>query len=53
MYKILNGHTAPNLKEVFLSNKERGNTYNLRNNLALPIFRRKNSARDASIIKKL
>ena len=31
MYKILNGHTTPNLKEVFLFNKERANTCNLRN----------------------
>jgi hypothetical protein len=39
MYKILNYHTAPNLKQVFLSNKERANPYNLRNketDLALP-----------------
>ena len=40
IYKILNGHTAPNLKDVFCSNNERDNTYNLRNretDLALPI----------------
>ena len=52
MYKIRNGHTAPNLKEVFPIRKEEI-LDNLRNDLALPIFRRKNSARGASIIKKL
>jgi hypothetical protein len=31
IYKILNGHTAPNLKETFQFNNERHNTYNLRN----------------------
>jgi hypothetical protein len=29
-YKILNGHTAPSLKEAFQFNNERHNTYNLR-----------------------
>ena len=29
--KILNGHTAPNLKDTFCPNNERDNTYNLRN----------------------
>ena len=40
MYKILNGHTAPNLNETFRFNTERSNTYNLRNrntDLALPM----------------
>ena len=39
MYKILNGHTAPNLKEYFRSNNEIDNNYNLRNetDLALPM----------------
>jgi hypothetical protein len=31
IYKILNGHTASSLKEAFLFNNERHNTYNLRN----------------------
>jgi hypothetical protein len=31
IHNILNGHTAPNLKEAFQSNNERQNTYNLRN----------------------
>jgi hypothetical protein len=31
IYKILNGHTAPSLKEAFQFNNERHNTYNLRN----------------------
>jgi hypothetical protein len=32
IYKILNGHTAPSLKELaFQFNNERHNTYNLRN----------------------
>ena len=40
MYKIINGHTAPNLKESFRSNNEIDNSYNLRNretDLALPM----------------
>jgi hypothetical protein len=39
IYKILKGHTTPNLKESFRLNNETGNTYNLRNtetDLALP-----------------
>lgn len=31
IYEILNGHTAPNLKEAFCFNNERDLTYNLRN----------------------
>ena len=31
IYKILNGHTAPNLKDAFCPNNERDNLYNLRN----------------------
>ncbi len=30
IYKILNGHTAPNLKEAFRFNNERDIAYNLR-----------------------
>ena len=40
IYKILNGHTAPNLNESFRFNNEKSNTYNLRNRityLALPM----------------
>ena len=39
MYKILNDHTAPNLKESFKKRSEYQNIYNLRNNdinIALP-----------------
>ena len=37
MFKILNGHTAPNLKEFFRLNNEIGNTYNLRNGIDLAL----------------
>ncbi len=40
MYKILNGHTAPNLKETFRFNNERDIVYNLRSretDLFLPL----------------
>jgi hypothetical protein len=54
IYKILNGHTAPSLKEAFQFNNERHNTYNLRNrdtDLAPPTgMPKKNSARGASVI---
>jgi hypothetical protein len=44
IHKILDGHTAPNLKESFQSNNERHNPYNLRNretDLALLMPKRK------------
>ncbi len=43
IHKILNGHTAPNLKESFQSNNERYYAYNLRNretDLAPPMPRK-------------
>jgi hypothetical protein len=43
MYKIINGHTAPNLKESFRSNNEIDHSYNLRNRetyLALPMSKK-------------
>ena len=43
IYKIVSGHTAPNLKDVFCFNNDRDNTYNLRNretDLALPMPRK-------------
>ncbi len=52
IYKILNGHTTPNLKEAFRFNNERDIAYNLRSretDLA-QLFRKKNSARGASFI---
>jgi hypothetical protein len=47
--KILNGHTAPSLKEAFESNNERHNTYNLRNretDLAPPIYAEKRTRQE-------
>ena len=44
IYKILNGHTAPNLKDAFCPNNERDNLYNLRNretDLAPPMPKKK------------
>ena len=43
IYKIVSGHTAPNLKGVFCFNNDRDNIYNLRNretDLALPMPRK-------------
>ena len=48
IYKILNGHTAPSLKEAFQFNNERHNTYNLRNrdtDLAPPMPKKEFSKR--------
>jgi hypothetical protein len=36
MYKVLNDHAAPGLKESFYKRNATQNTYNLRNDLTLP-----------------